>query len=244
MKLAAFLLITISLCIGVIGAVTAYLPPLSLADERLIGLTLNAPAGNTSADLRAPKPIAGKGTTLTSELLTALRGAGVERVKVKEFSFGRWPEWWMFVLGCGGLGAGALMVRSMRRRAASVASMEAGAGGVTRLSPEQTLEALQAEVDALRGRLRTTGTEEERLGLMLAEIAKMQQTHIAAFIGARPELTARLGMGGYARLMDSFASAERSINRAWSAAADGVEAEAAVCLDDASGLLAESRGRL
>ncbi len=240
MKLAAFLLITISLCVGVIGGITAYLPPLSLPDDRLTGLTLNAPAGNSSADLRAPLPIATKGAALSPELLAALRGAGVERVKVKEFSFGRWPEWWMFALGCAGLGAGAFMVRTMRQ----TATPTPGAGGDARPSPERALEALQTEVDALRARVRDTGTEAERLALMLSEIARMQQSHIAAFIGARPELTARLGMGAYARLMDAFASAERQINRAWSAAADEVEAEAIVCLDDASDLLRESRARL
>lgn len=241
MKLAAFLLITVSLCVGVIGSITAYMPPLGLPDAELVGLTLNAPAGNTSADPRAPKPIGAKGQTLTAELLASLRGAGVERVKVKEFAFGRWPEWWMFAAGCAGLGAGALLVRSMRRKGAPAATTK---GGGPRLSPERTLEALQAEVDALRARLRATGTEEGRLALILAEISRMQQTHIASFISARPELTARLGMGGYARLMDSFASGERQINRAWSAAADGVETEAIACIDDASALLGESRQRL
>jgi hypothetical protein len=63
-------------------------------------------------------------------------------------------------------------------------------------------------------------------------------------LAARAELTSRLGLGGYARLMDAFAAAERAINRAWSAAADEVEAEAITSLDLASELLAEARERV
>jgi hypothetical protein len=244
MKLAAFLLIAVSMCVGVIGALTAYLAPLSLPDSELVGLTLNAPAGNSSQDLRAPSPVAAKGTELTAELLGTLRDAGVERVKVKEFALERWPEWWVFVLGCFGLGVGAFMVRMANASIASARMASAATSGEARLSPEQTLDASRSEVDALRVRLRGMGSESDRLAAMLEELSRMQQTHIASFLAARAELTSRLGLGGYARLMDAFAAAERAINRAWSAAADEVEAEAITSLDLASELLAEARERV
>jgi hypothetical protein len=244
MKLAAFVLITISLCVGVVGSLTAYLPPLSLPDGELVGLTLNAPAGNTSADVRAPKPIGTKGEAVTAELLGGLRVAGVERVKVKEFSLDRWPEWWVFVLGCFGLGVGAFMVRMANSAAAAGRLAEQSAGTGSRQSPAQILEALAGEVESLRSRLGTIGSGDDRLALMLSEIARMQQTHIAAFIGARAELTAKLGLGGYARVMDTFAAAERALNRAWSAAADEVEGEARASVDAAAELLAQTRERV
>jgi hypothetical protein len=244
MKLAAFILIAVSMCVGVIGALTAYVPPLSLPDERLVNLTLNAAAGNTSADLRAPKPVAAKGAAVTPEVLAELRSAGVERIRVKEFAFNRWPEWWLFALGCAGLGVGAFMVRMVSKRGAAASRAETATGGTARLSPAQTIDALRAEIDVLRGKLAVTSSEADRLSLMLQELGRMQQTHIAAFIGARAELTSRLGLGGYARVMDSFAAAERSINRAWSAAADEVEAEARASIDHAADLLVQTRERV
>ena len=47
MKLLAYLVITASLLVGVIGAVTAYSPRIDAPDApaRLAGLHLNAPAG-------------------------------------------------------------------------------------------------------------------------------------------------------------------------------------------------------
>lgn len=247
MKLVAFLIIAVSMCIGVIGSLTAYLPPLSLADQALIGLTLNADAGNTSADPRKPAPIATKGTAVTPELLAQLRAANVQRIKVKEFSLARWPEWWVFTLGCVGLGGAALLVRSMRRKALAAASTPQGArpdGAAAAMSPAQLLDAMRADLESLRGKLRATPNSRDRLAAIVADIGHMQQTHIAAFINARAELTARLGLGGYARLMDAFAAAERAINRAWSAAADEVENEANACLDRAAELLEEARGRV
>lgn len=247
MKLVAFLIIAVSMCVGVIGAVTAYLPPLSLADSSLVGLTLNAPAGNASTDPRAPRPIAKKGDTLTAELLATLRAANVQRVKVKEFSLARWPEWWLFVLGCAGLAGGAALVRSMRAKALAAASSTHGprpAGAAAKLGPAELLDAMRADLDTLRGKLHATPGQRDRLAAIVADIGHMQQTHVEAFLNARPQLTARLGLGGYARLMDAFAAAERAINRAWSAAADEVEAEALACIDRAAVLLAEARARV
>ncbi|MBX3407392.1 MAG: hypothetical protein KF869_11585 [Phycisphaeraceae bacterium] len=257
MKLVAFLIIAVSMCVGVVGALTAYVPPLSLSDSSLENLTLNAPAGNTSSDPRKPAPIATRGAVLTPELLATLRAANVQRVKVKEFSLARWPEWWLFVLGCLGLGGGAMLVRSMRRKAvaASIGARGGGMGGgvmperaagpatSATLSPAQLIDAMRADLEALRGKLRATPAQRDRLAAIVADLGHMQQTHIAAFLNARPEITARLGLGGYARLMDVFSAAERAINRAWSAAADDVENEAMECLDRAAELLEEAKGR-
>ena len=72
----------------------------------------------------------------------------------------------------------------------------------------------------------------------------MTSAHVPPFIAARPALVARLGLGGYAQLMDHFAAAERQLNRAWSAAADGYATDAVECLDNASTLLGEAEQRM
>jgi hypothetical protein len=85
---------------------------------------------------------------------------------------------------------------------------------------------------------------QDRAHLILARVGELQKTHMTAFVEARPLLIVRLGLGGYAELMDRYAAAERQINRAWSAAADGVLAEAVSCLERASELLDEAAARL
>jgi hypothetical protein len=85
---------------------------------------------------------------------------------------------------------------------------------------------------------------QDRLALILERLGEAQKTHMPAFVEARPILIARLGLGGFAELMDRYAAAERQINRAWSAAADGVPAEAAQCLELASVFLDEALDRL
>jgi hypothetical protein len=78
---------------------------------------------------------------------------------------------------------------------------------------------------------------QERLRLILTRLTEAQRTHMPAFVEARPVLIARLGLAGFAELMSTYAAAERQINRAWSAAADGVYEEALRCLELASQLL-------
>ena len=63
---------------------------------------------------------------------------------------------------------------------------------------------------------------------------------MADFIDARQALIGRHGLGGYAMIMDRFAAAERQINRARSAAADGVYDEAETCLKAAADRLRET----
>jgi hypothetical protein len=86
--------------------------------------------------------------------------------------------------------------------------------------------------------------QRERFGLILTRVGELQKTHMIAFVEARPVLIARLGLGGYAELMDRYAAAERQLNRAWSAAADGVYEEAVQALEVAGVLLDESLARL
>ncbi len=53
------------------------------------------------------------------------------------------------------------------------------------------------------------------------------------FLAARETLIWRHGLATYGRVMDAFAAGERSLNRAWSASADGYQDEIDLCLDRA-----------
>ncbi len=64
---------------------------------------------------------------------------------------------------------------------------------------------------------------------------------LAEFANARQALVKRFGMTIYADVMTEFASAERFLNRAWSAAADGYVDEVEDCLDRANSHLASTR---
>ena len=64
---------------------------------------------------------------------------------------------------------------------------------------------------------------------------------LADFANARQALVKRFGMTIYADVMTEFASAERFLNRAWSAAADGYVDEVEDCLDRANSHLTSTR---
>ena len=59
----------------------------------------------------------------------------------------------------------------------------------------------------------------------------------ADFADARNALVQRFGLQGFADVMTQFASGERFVNRAWSAAADGYMEEVAASLERAQGHL-------
>lgn len=247
MKSIGFLLITVSLAVGVVSVVTAYTPALSLPDAALVGLRLNAPAGlqrdeqgdPVVGDGGALVPLVPTNTELTPELLAALRADGVQYVRVREFSWGRWPGRWWFALACVGLLVGATIVkRETRRQLAEAAGQRERAEG-----PETALDMMRREVAALLEQWPEL-TAAERLETTLERIGRVQREHVSAFAVARDTLVARLTLAGYAQLMDHFAAAERQINRAWSAAADGVEDEALVCLQRSAPLLELSIDRL
>lgn len=90
----------------------------------------------------------------------------------------------------------------------------------------------------------TSMEKEVRLRTIIDRLNEAQRKHMEAFIVSRPQLIERLGLAGFAELMDSYAAFERQVNRAWSAAADGVYEEAVECLDNASELLEETMDKL
>lgn len=256
MKILAFIVIAISLVVGFIGALTAYVPRLEDSNE-LSGLHLNAPAGVRTdlydVETHHPSPLAEPGSELTPELVAQLRAAGEERVRVREFALGRWTGLWLFAAGCTGLLVSGLFLRQQSKHELLSGAAGGTAGGPA--DPTETLAAMRREVAELlllvgalpessAGAFRALPEELNVNRLIMDRVGQIQVTLMPAFIDARPRLVAVFGMAGYARLMDSYAAAERSLNRAWSAAADNDEMEAIASLERALALLDESAKRL
>jgi hypothetical protein len=233
-----FAIILLATVAGVVALVPAYAPPLDRPDQDLVGLTLNDPAGARERADGTVVPQLETGTVLTGEHLRALREAGVERVRVKEFAFGRWSEGWLFAVACLGLLAGAALVRR------GGGAEPAAAAAADRGTAAELLQQVAGSVDRLRQEVTEAADPDAAGRRILAVVGTLQQEQLAAFPARRPELEAHGGLTHYARVMDGFAGAERQLNRAWSAAADGVLAEARDALDQAADLLEETRARL
>lgn len=253
MKLLANLILTASIIVGALAASTAYIAPLSLPDEQLVGLTINQPAGRVAQPDGSYKPLVPDHTTLTAEHLQALRdhrydAQGVERevrfVTVNDFDPGRWIGLGPFIAAMAGLALGAWLMRTASRRELARAEPAAATTAAAAATPEESLETIISIVESLRRDLPGLPDDHAREHAVLERIGEVQSTHAPAFIDARTRLIARLGLGGYAELMDRFAAGERQINRAWSAAADRAMYESTPALDAAAALLAEARDRL
>lgn len=166
-------------------------------------------------------------------------------VKVKEFSVGRWPYAWLFGLSAFGLFAGAMLVRTATKHALQDSPISPGVEGAQKEGdPAHALAQTRAISEQLLRELPSMPTDKDRLDAIVDRLGEAQKTHLAAFVDARPRLIAKLGMGGYAELMDRFAAAERQLNRAWSAAADNYLDEATHCLSNVPAMLAEAERKL
>lgn len=252
MKIIAYFVLAASLIVGFIGALTAYIPRVD--EQSLVRLHLNAPAGNKNEGQGTPEPIAAPRTELTTEVIAQLKEAGVERVRVREFAFSRWTGWWLYLIGAAGLLAAGLVLRWQRQVAPTsgafvaanvptdpaqiIAEMRRRIEGLLGVLPAEPVESFEAMPYAPVSARRSFASS------IISEIGEVQLTLMPAFIDARPRLIAAFGMAGYARLMDVYAAAERSMNRAWSAAADSDEAEAIASLERALVLLDEAAARL
>jgi hypothetical protein len=204
-----------------------------------------APPGEAELAAReAVEPIGRKGDKLIPELVELLRDEGVQYVKTSSFSFGTWPHWWLFVLACLGLGGGALLVRNAQKtEIARANALQVG-------TPEDAADAktvfarLSGRLDELSKDLARATTEDEQLDAIVRRVGNIQRDDVPAFIADRPALVSRMGLAGYAELMDHFAAMERQLNRAWSAAADGHLPEAESCLAAAQPMLLQTLQKL
>lgn len=264
MKSLLGLVIWICVGVGAISAVTAYFVPTDLGDPEAYksrDAALATDDDPTSSGKAGPtgyvvlKSAAGPmvprdggavrqwpaGTELnpgTLAEMSALQSDGeplVKRVHVGEFGFDRWTHRWYFIgsvilLALCGLGQRAL---------SKGGSLKKGAA-----DPVDSLAHALAEVKSVRDAVVVMRSDKERLTLIIERVGELQQTHLAAFPDAREVIVARGGLGKYANVMDAFAGAERKINRAWSAAADGNLGESFENLELGIPLLEEAAKRL
>lgn len=232
MQWLASLLMILGTSLGVYGAASAYFVPIAAPDAVLAGLTLNDSAG---AELdRAGKivPVAKRGQTLDAATIETLRAnsAGVpghiapwQFVRVKEFSFGRWPGRWVALLGTALLFVGAILARRQRAAIAEIPDD----GSVLPITSE-SLGRLVARIDELRHHAEQPGGAPSKL--VCDGIDELQKGWITPLLRGQTALVVRNGLGSAAEPLASFAGVERYLYRAWSAAADGYPMEAASSL--------------
>lgn len=251
MKMLASLLIWISLGFGAVAAATAYMPPTSLEDAafqvvdedgNVSYLKTTVPTGPLVERDGGMVPMYPKDTELTPEVLAEMRELNadgertVQRVKVKDFAWDRWTHLWHFVGAVVGLVVGGLGSRFLAKAAARNVDTDKP----VEETPEGALKAAIVVLEGVLADLDAQPDDDDRLAIIVDRLGELQQTHLAVFGDAREQLIARMGLGRFAGMMDRFAFAERSINRAWSAAADGRVGPARDMADQ----LAESRANM
>lgn len=263
MKLLAFLLIWISLGVGAVAATTAYVWKVPDEGDEVFVLDTDADgnkvyavlaadagkAGSTEPDASAAdgaepeaEPVAEADTALTPEVVEALRGAGVQRVRVKTFKLSRWTHLPHFGAACIGLLAGAILTRLSASRAAKLADQQADHADA--VSPEKAVAELCAVVRTLLDDVPKLGDEHHTCHAITHRLGDAIGDLVPAIVDQRERLVGRMGLGAYAGLMDVFSAAERNMNRAWSAAADYALDESIEALERAGERLAVVEDKL
>ncbi|HEY5551690.1 MAG TPA: hypothetical protein VIK52_07370 [Opitutaceae bacterium] len=238
MKWLAPLLLALSLAAGTIACMTAYSPWLDAVERAVAAgeeLELGAPSGRSVGAGGSIAPVATAGARLTPELVATLRRAGVERVRVRQFSFARWSHGWMFATSAAGLVLGAVLVRREMRARVKASSGEAGSAN----SPAAALACVRQSLRKLDAEMPTLREADDGMRRVTSELGELQATHLDTVLQSRERIIAAGGLGGFAAFMSAYSVMERQINRAWSAAADDAADEVADCLKRALALLDE-----
>ena len=136
-----------------------------------------------------------------------------------------------------------------------IASIVVGVIGIAifragRKSSSNQVEKIQAEFKTLRPTIDRLANSVANLRKDLPNLAPTQITaqidstcadDFGAFVEARESIIGEKGLPEYANIMTQFAAAERAVNRAWSAGADGYVDEVESCLERASLLLENAK---
>ncbi len=228
MKLLAFLLIWISLGVGAVATTTAYVWRVpesgdlesfrlhAAEDGEVSYAVLAASAGKIDDNT----PLFKAGTALTPEIVKQLQESAepVERVRVKSFKLSRWTHLPYFGLACAGLLAGAFLTRRGAAHDAKLAEEQAGHDDA--VTPEKAVIELRTVVRSLLEDIPTLGDEHHACHTITLRLGDAISDYVPAVADQRELLVGKMGLGRYAGVMDVFSAAERSMNRAWSAAAD------------------------
>jgi len=245
MKLIGNLLIWVSLAIGLVAAPSLYAWPIgadATSDERfVIGTDEDGATKYAVLKLKTEHPktkalIAPAEAQLSPDVLAAMRDAGIVRATVRHPAgatgrlIANWTGKWHFLLAAAGLIGGGLLIKTAQKQELAAPSED----GSTKASPAETAASMRSAIMDLRTRISSLETDRERMAQIVSVLGEVQGELIPAFAETRPQLIGTYGMGGFARIMDSFASMERKMNRAWSAAADGHYEESRDALDEAA----------
>ncbi|MFK7769282.1 MAG: hypothetical protein AB8B55_18820 [Mariniblastus sp.] len=139
-----------------------------------------------------------------------------------------------------------------------IASIVIGAIGIAifragRKSSADQGEKIQAEYKTLKPTIERLAKSVANLKHDLPNLAPTQITaqidstcaeDFNAFVEARESIIGEKGLPEYANVMTEFAAAERAVNRAWSAGADGYVDEVESCLTRAGNLLENAKAML
>jgi hypothetical protein len=253
MKLLGYLVIAICVITGALSTITAYHidinkltdEQLKISDTEYVHLNYGAglvDSGHDDGVEHDPVPLYEQGVELTPAVLTVLRASDVGRVRVKEFSFARWDMWWLFAISVVGLIAGGIMVKSAVRN--EIAAADAASAANPTGTPAGALARILEIVKSLENDLPGMQDEHEQMQAIIDRLDEMQKELSMQIVDGRTMLIGKLGMRGFAEFMDAFSKLERTLNRAWSAAADGVGHEALACLDEAFGMTEAVRSKL
>lgn len=138
---------------------------------------------------------------------------------------------------------GAFMSRSAHRKALQEGGGDGNKDDAGPVDFGVLLASVGEEVSKLAEELSAIDNNAE-LHPYMDRISTLQLEPIEAMIQAAPRLQIRFGMQGFAQLFDPLSTAERKVNRAWSALADSHVPEATDSIKRASTALAQAQGVL
>lgn len=129
---------------------------------------------------------------------------------------------------------GAVLARREGTKGAETAE---GSGDGKLNTPAQMLERMEQALE----RLDVSAIDDTNRGPLADRMSGLLEDDVAEFLEARPRLIAQLGLAKFAQMMGDFATFERNLARAWSAATDSCYPEVAPSVERAQEAIARAR---
>lgn len=146
-----------------------------------------------------------------------------------------------FLLGLALVVIGAVLGRVAMKREASEEEPAESQGGAKDLG--HLLDGLRAEIGQLAAEMEASESERppaKELTRIKEAIQELQLTKFEPIVDSAPKVQAKYGMGAFAEIFGPFSSAERNVNRAWSALVDEHFPEARDSMKSAADSLTEA----
>jgi hypothetical protein len=131
--------------------------------------------------------------------------------------------------------AGVVVLRATKTAVGVASAEEAGA-----------IDELEAILNGIQSTVEQWNVQSEQIDVynFHGMIDESLAEDLGRFADLREAMIPEFGLDHYARIMTEFALAERTLNRVWSASADGYVDEVRTCLDRAVAHLSAARKRL